>query len=266
MTHRKTKRVFLRQTGNAVVVILVIVAGIAAGIFLFSRYDAQQAADSDDAAFPEISEEADVESMRERLERIRDDREEQEGDAALQELPEDEAEGEGPVAVDDEETGHADERGEATDPYGPTGPGGGGATESSEDEPEHVAYSGTRLAGTAELPMLRFNQADYDRAVAANETIVLMFHADWCPLCQAEEPDSRAAFDELAAQDVDGAVGFRVHFQDSETTQGEKNLAAQYNVQFQNSKIIVSNGNVVSSASYETWSTSRYKSEIQAAI
>ena len=266
MTFQDMRKHIMSQAGNAAVIILVVVAGIAVGVFLFSRYDATSRSVEGDVPFPDIAEEADLDSMRERLEEIRDEREARETDeeAGVAANTEDEAAAGG----DDEEESHADERGEDTteDPYGPTGPGGGDAEESQEDESGHVAYSGTRLAGTAELPMLRFNQADYDRAVAANETIVLMFHANWCPLCQAEEPDARAAFDQLAAEGVDGVVGFRVHFDDEDETPEEKALAEQYNVQFQSSKIIVSNGSTVSQASYQRWSIAQYKSAIQAAI
>ena len=38
-------------------------------------------------------------------------------------------------------------------------------------------------AGTAP-----FNQAAFDKAVAASEPVVVQFHASWCPTCRAQAP------------------------------------------------------------------------------
>jgi thiol-disulfide isomerase/thioredoxin len=41
------------------------------------------------------------------------------------------------------------------------------------------------LAGAAELP---FNQAQFDKARAAGQSVGVVFHADWCPTCRAQAP------------------------------------------------------------------------------
>jgi thiol-disulfide isomerase/thioredoxin len=41
------------------------------------------------------------------------------------------------------------------------------------------------LAGAAELP---FNQAQFDAARAAGQSVGVVFHADWCPTCRAQAP------------------------------------------------------------------------------
>jgi len=33
-----------------------------------------------------------------------------------------------------------------------------------------------------------FDQAAFDKAVAAGEPVVVQFHADWCPTCKAQTP------------------------------------------------------------------------------
>jgi thiol-disulfide isomerase/thioredoxin len=41
------------------------------------------------------------------------------------------------------------------------------------------------VAGAAELP---FNQAQFDAARAAGQSVGVVFHADWCPTCRAQAP------------------------------------------------------------------------------
>jgi thioredoxin 1 len=33
-----------------------------------------------------------------------------------------------------------------------------------------------------------FDQAAFDRALAAGEAVVVQFHADWCPTCKTQQP------------------------------------------------------------------------------
>ncbi len=41
------------------------------------------------------------------------------------------------------------------------------------------------LAMAAEVP---YNQAKFDAARAAGQTVAVVFHADWCPTCRAQAP------------------------------------------------------------------------------
>ena len=41
------------------------------------------------------------------------------------------------------------------------------------------------LAMGAEVP---YNQAQFDAARAAGQTVAVVFHADWCPTCRAQAP------------------------------------------------------------------------------
>ncbi len=44
------------------------------------------------------------------------------------------------------------------------------------------------LAGSAFAGEVPFNQAQYDQAVAAGKPVVVYLHADWCPVCRAQQP------------------------------------------------------------------------------
>ena len=48
-----------------------------------------------------------------------------------------------------------------------------------------VLLAAAALAGAAELP---FNQAQFDAARTAGQSVGVVFHADWCPTCRAQAP------------------------------------------------------------------------------
>lgn len=120
-----------------------------------------------------------------------------------------------------------------------------------------ITYSGQVLAGDQSL-LLDFNKADYDKALAANKTIMLYFYASWCPICRAEFPKMQSAFNKLSDNNI---VGFRVNFNDSQTDDNEKALAKQFGVAYQHTKVILQNGQRVLKAP-DSWEESRYLEEI----
>lgn len=129
--------------------------------------------------------------------------------------------------------------------------------EKKEDETMMVKYTGTVLAGSS-APLLDFTKADYDSAVASDKLVVLYFYANWCPICIAEFPIMQKAFNELASDKV---VGFRVNYNDNQTDNDEKNLAREFGVAYQHTKVFVKNGQRVLK-SPEGWNGGRYASEI----
>lgn len=122
---------------------------------------------------------------------------------------------------------------------------------------KEIIFSGQVLAGDQSL-LLDFNQADYDKALAANKTIVLYFYASWCPICRAEFPKMQSAFNKLNDSKV---IGFRVNFNDMQTDDSEKALAKQFGVAYQHTKVILQNGQRVLKAP-DSWEESRYLEEI----
>jgi len=120
-----------------------------------------------------------------------------------------------------------------------------------------IKYSGAMLAGTS-APLLDFTKADYDAALNSDKLIVLYFYANWCPICKAEFPLMQKAFDEL---DTDKVIGFRVNYNDNQTDNDEKNLAKQFGVAYQHTKVFVKNGQRILK-SPEGWDRARYGIEI----
>lgn len=118
-------------------------------------------------------------------------------------------------------------------------------------------FIGTVLAGNS-APLLEFSQADYEKALTSKKVVALFFFANWCPTCKKEFPLMQSAFDSLKTNDV---VGFRVNYNDNETSGDEKALAREFGVAYQHTKVFLKNGERVLK-SPETWNEERYVEEI----
>lgn len=127
------------------------------------------------------------------------------------------------------------------------------STSTGEGQPQ-------KLAGSSS-PLYAFSKTVYDQAVASDKLIVLYFYANWCPICRAEFPRMEAVFNELKNDEV---IGFRVNFNDDETDQDEKELAKQFAIAYQHTKVFLKKGQVVGK-SFETWTKERYIAEINKA-
>ena len=124
-----------------------------------------------------------------------------------------------------------------------------------------MTYSGSILAGNS-APLLDFNKSDYDAALKTDKLMVLYFYANWCPICRAEFPLMQQAFNNLNSDKV---IGFRVNYNDNETDASEKDLARQFGVAYQHTKIFVKNNNRILK-SPEGWDTNKYTNEINKII
>lgn len=117
--------------------------------------------------------------------------------------------------------------------------------------------SGEVLAGST-TPFIISNQIDYDKALRENRVIMLYFSANWCPICRVELERTRAAFDEL---ELPNLVGFRVSYNDNETDDFDENLARQFGIAYQHTKVILKGGQQVLKNG-QTWSKERYIEEL----
>lgn len=119
-------------------------------------------------------------------------------------------------------------------------------------------YSGETIAGST-TPYVRYNEADFEKAMSEGKAIYIYFYATWCPICAFERPNVLAAFDEL---DVENAVGFEAHWRDGQDTEADQNLARAYGVSSQHTHLFIdANGNLV-----EKTLTSQSKEDIKSKI
>jgi thiol-disulfide isomerase/thioredoxin len=125
-------------------------------------------------------------------------------------------------------------------------------------------YEGAVLGGGPEGGvLLAFDADDYEQALTSDKLVVLYFYANWCPICRAEFPRVQDVFNnEFRGENV---IGFRVNFNDSETDTQEEELAREFGIVYQHSKIFLKNGEQVLKAPDE-WQRERYVQEIGNAL
>ena len=109
------------------------------------------------------------------------------------------------------------------------------------------------------LQVLDFTKADYDAALKTDKLIVLYFYANWCPICKKEFPIMQQVFGELPSDS--NVIGFRVNYNDNQTDNDEKNLAREFGVAYQHTKVFIKNGQRILK-SPEGWDEARYLREI----
>ena len=62
-----------------------------------------------------------------------------------------------------------------------------------------LAGAAVSIAAAAPRP---FDQAAFDKAVAAGGPVIVQFHADWCPTCRAQKPVVEQVLNEPAMKPV----------------------------------------------------------------
>ena len=135
---------------------------------------------------------------------------------------------------------------------------GEGMMKKDESMMEKSDYTGKVLAGSEATKYLDFNKADYAKALKEKNKILLYFYANWCPLCKKEQPETFAAFNEINDPDL---IGFRVNYRDSDTDADEENLAKEFGVSYQHTKVILKEGERVLKAP-DSWDKQRYLEEL----
>ena len=108
---------------------------------------------------------------------------------------------------------------------------------------EQQTSNGKTEAAAAAVPakqlaknFYEFDQAAYESALKEGKIVFLDFYASWCPICKAEEPEIKAAFNELNADNV---IGFRVNYNDDQTDSSEKSLAKKFGIAYQHTKVLI---------------------------
>lgn len=129
--------------------------------------------------------------------------------------------------------------------------------ESKTSKPAGGEWQGKILAGNTS-PLLEFNQTDYTKARESGKLVILYFYANWCPECRAEFPEMQDAFNTLSTSQV---IGFRVNYNDNETDDAERDLAREFGVAYQHTKVFIKNGERVLKAP-DSWGQERYLEEI----
>lgn len=69
-----------------------------------------------------------------------------------------------------------------------------------------------------------FSQAAYDAALSDGKTVILDFHADWCPTCRANEPIITSVFESNTDTNI---VGFKVDYDNEIELKRTYNIASQ---------------------------------------
>lgn len=98
-----------------------------------------------------------------------------------------------------------------------------------------------QLAATMTLLFASFAQADfkpyskeaYDMAISEGKTVVLDFHASWCPTCKKQEPILNEV---LMMKGYENVVGLKVDFDK------EKDLKKALNVSKQSTLVVFKSG------------------------
>lgn len=118
-------------------------------------------------------------------------------------------------------------------------------------------YDGQVLAGKTS-PYLDFKKQDYEKALQEEKIVFLNFYANWCPICRAEAPDINDGFNELTTNKI---VGFRVNYNDPDTDEDEKELAKQFGVTYQHTKVILKDNKQIFKE-IEQWDKDRLVKEL----
>ena len=127
---------------------------------------------------------------------------------------------------------------------------------------KNLQFSGKFLVNTNGSDILEYTKADYDKAVSAGKLVVLYFYANWCPICKAEYPHMEKAFMSPLSSNV---VGFRVNYKDNETSSEEEDIAREFGVVYQHTKVFVKDGKRVLKDG-TSWDVSRYVKEINKSL
>lgn len=88
-----------------------------------------------------------------------------------------------------------------------------------------------------------FNQAEFDTLMKQGKPLVLHFHADWCPVCRAQQ---KVLDDLLPLPEFKDLPVLRVNFDK------EKEMLRRYRIRNQSTFVVLKNGKEVTRSTGET--------------
>ena len=118
------------------------------------------------------------------------------------------------------------------------------------------------LAGT-KSKYYRFDKSLYEKSLQEGKIVFLDFHANWCPICKAEQPNIFAAFNEL---NNENNVGYEVHYNDDETNSDDNEMAKKFGITYQHTKVFLDKNGKVALKSLDVFSKDKIINEISKLI
>ena len=123
-----------------------------------------------------------------------------------------------------------------------------------------AGYSGTILDGQSKTLVVEFTHDDYTKALTKGQIIVLLFYTDGCTICEGELGQLKVGSSELNDNNI---ITFRVHYKDSKSNAMTNELAIQFGVSEENTKVVLKNGQPVVKSS-EWWNEDKFETQVKA--
>jgi len=123
-------------------------------------------------------------------------------------------------------------------------------SDSTDNKPDSV-ISGNQY--------VKYEKEEYEKSLAEGKVVLLDFYANWCPICRSENPKIRQGLSELNDLNV---IAYQVHYNDNQVSEDEKDLAREYGITYQHTKVILKNGKVVLK-SLEAWDKEKTIEELR---
>lgn len=120
------------------------------------------------------------------------------------------------------------------------------------------SFEGRVIAGETSF-LLDAHKDDVKTALDGEGTVIFYFYSKWCTVCKKEIRDALVpAFEEVSAKET---IGFQVNWDDRDVEPFEKELAQNYGIASQHTKVIVKQGQVLGVFTLP-WTKEEYRNAI----
>ncbi len=119
-------------------------------------------------------------------------------------------------------------------------------------------YIGSTLAGTT-APLLNFTPEDYQKAQIDKKNIFLIFCNQNDTVCLIEMQNAISAFNQL---DLPNLIGFSLKYNSPDSSAAESQIATQYQVAAEPTKIIINSKGEKIVQSTDDWNTEKYLEQL----